>query len=425
MVGARAATLHWRIEIAHIRAMGIEGGLTQEPIRILLVEDDEDDAFLLQRALTKAAPGQFAISRVATLDSARRALVTSPFHVVLSDLSLPDSRGFDTFEKIHEADPEVAIVVLTGNDDERLAVRALNEGAQDYLVKGKADGQSLVRSMRYAIERNRSRRLEMDNTALESEIRARKLAQEQLERVAAQLQASNRELQQFASVASHDLQEPLRKIVVFGDRLRQKFGGELGDQGNDYIARMMNAAGRMQTLIDDLLEFSRVVTRARPFVAVDLAEVVREVLGDLEVLIESKGAVVDVGSLPTIQADPTQLRQVFQNLIANAMKFQGDGAVPHVVIRADPATCQGLAGWKLTVRDNGIGFEQAHAERIFAPFQRLHGRSEFGGSGIGLAIVRRIVERHNGTIVAEGNPGHGAVFTILLPAEGDAVPTAA
>ena len=405
--------------------MSVAGVPGQEPIRILLVEDDEDDAFLLQRALTKAAPGQFAISRVGTLEAARRTLISSPFHVVLSDLSLPDSRGFDTFEKIHEADPEVAIVVLTGNDDERLAVRALNEGAQDYLVKGRADGQSLVRSMRYAIERNRSRRLELDNSALESEIRARKLAQEQLERVAAQLEASNRELQQFASVASHDLQEPLRKIVVFGDRLRQKFGGELGDQGNDYIERMMNAAGRMQTLIDDLLEFSRVVTRARPFVPVALGDVVREVLGDLEVLIESKGAVVDVGDLPTIQADPTQVRQVFQNLLANAMKFQGDGAVPHVVIRAEQAICSGSPGWKLTVRDNGIGFEQQHAERIFAPFQRLHGRSEFGGSGIGLAIVRRIVERHKGTIVADGTPGQGAVFTVVLPADSDAVSSAA
>ncbi len=391
--------------------------MTQESIRILLVEDDEDDAFLLQRALTKTAPGQFAISLVGTLDEARRALVSSQFHVVLSDLSLPDSRGLETFEKIHEADPEVAIVVLTGNDDERLAVRALNEGAQDYLVKGKADGQSLVRSMRYAIERNRSRRLERDNTALEGEIRARKLAQEQLEHVAAQLEASNRELQQFASVASHDLQEPLRKIVVFGDRLRTKFSGGLGEQGQDYLERMMNAAERMQTLINDLLEFSRVVTRARPFVPVEIGQVVKEVLGDLEVLIESKGAVVDVGPMPTISADPTQMRQVFQNLLANAMKFQGEGAVAQVVIRAESASCGGRPGWRITVRDNGIGFEQHHAERIFAPFQRLHGRSEFGGSGIGLAIVRRIVERHGGTITAQSAPGQGATFIILIPAE--------
>jgi len=399
--------------------------LSQEPIRILLVEDDEDDAFLLQRALTKTAPGQFDVQRVVTLEDALRTLISAQFSVVLSDLSLPDSRGFETFERIHEADPEVAIVVLTGNDDERLAVRSLNEGAQDYLVKGKADGQSLVRSIRYAIERNRSRRLERDNTALEGEVRARKLAQERLERVAAQLESSNRELQQFASVASHDLQEPLRKIVVFGDRLRAKFGDQLGEQGGDYVDRMMNAAGRMRTLIDDLLEFSRVVTRARPLVPVDVAEVIREVLGDLEVLIESKGAVVDIGDLPTIQADPTQLRQVFQNLLANAMKFQGEGAVPHVAIRAEQAACGASPGWRITVRDNGIGFEQQHAERIFAPFQRLHGRSEFGGSGIGLAIVRRIVERHGGTIVAESSVGHGALFSILVPAEGESVTSAA
>lgn len=395
--------------------------MSQEPIRILLVEDDEDDAFLLERSLTKAAPGQFSIERVGTLEDARRALAASPFHVVLSDLSLPDSRGLETFEKIHEEDSEVAIVVLTGNDDERLAVRALNEGAQDYLVKGKADGQSLVRSMRYAIERNRRRHLEQHNTALEDEIRARQLAQERLERVAAQLEASNRELQQFASVASHDLQEPLRKIVVFGDRLRSKFGDQLGEQGGDYIDRMMNAAGRMRTLIDDLLEFSRVVTRARPFDAVDLGEVLQEVLVDLEVLIESRGAVIDIGDLPTIQADPTQVRQVFQNLLTNALKFQGEGAVPHVVVRAEPASCGSRPGWTLTVRDNGIGFEQEHAG-IFAPFQRLHGRSEFGGSGIGLAIVKRIVDRHGGTISAEGNLGQGACFTVVLPSEGDAVP---
>lgn len=391
--------------------------MSTEPFRILLVEDDEDDAFLLQRALTKAAPGQFEISLAGTLDAARRSLLSSSFHVVLSDLSLPDSRGLDTFERIQEADPEVAIVVLTGIDDERLAVRALNEGAQDYLVKGKADGQALVRSMRYAIERNRSRRLEKDNTALAGEIRARKLAQEQLERLAAQLEASNRELQQFASVASHDLQEPLRKIVVFGDRLRSKFADPLGEQGRDYIERMMNAAERMQTLINDLLEFSRVVTRARPFVPVAVDQIVREVLGDLEILIETKHATVDVGDMPTLSADPTQLRQVFQNLLANAMKFQPEGSAPSVAIRSEAAQVAGKAAWRITVKDNGIGFDPVHAERIFAPFQRLHGRSEYGGSGIGLAIVRRIVERHGGTATAESAPGEGATFTLLLPAE--------
>lgn len=390
---------------------------TDDPIRILLVEDEEDDAFLLQRALAKTAPGQFEMTNVATLKEALRALETSRFHVVLSDLSLPDSRGLETFERIHEADPAVAVVVLTGNDDERLAVRALNEGAQDYLVKGRVDGQSLVRSMRYAIERNRSNQLERDNAALESEIRARKLTQEKLERLTVRLEVSNRELQQFASVASHDLQEPLRKIVVFGDRLKTKHSANLGEQGADYVSRMMNAAERMQTLIDDLLEFSRVVTRARPFVRLDPARIIEEVLTDLEVLIESKSAIIEVGELPELSADPTQLRQVFQNLIVNAMKFQPEGRIPRVEIRSAPATLDSTAGVRITVSDNGIGFEQQHAERIFAPFQRLHGRSEYGGSGIGLAVVRRIVERHGGTISAESAPGEGATFTILLPIE--------
>ena len=388
-----------------------------DPIRILLVEDEANDAFLLQRALARTAPGQFEMTNVATLAEALQTLASTRFNVVLSDLSLPDSRGLETFERIHEADPGVAVVVLTGNDDERLAVRALNEGAQDYLVKGRVDGQSLVRSMRYAIERNRSNQLERDNAALASEIRARKLAQEKLERLTMRLEVSNRELQQFASVASHDLQEPLRKIVVFGDRLKSKHSPDLNEQGVDYINRMMNAAERMQTLINDLLEFSRVVTRARPFVTVDPARVIEEVLTDLEVLIESKSAIVEVGQIPQLSADPTQLRQVFQNLIVNALKFQVEGATPYVEIHSSPAILGSAPGVRITVTDNGIGFDQQYAERIFAPFQRLHGRGEYGGSGIGLAVVRRIVERHAGTITAQSTPGHGATFTVLLPIE--------
>ncbi len=393
--------------------------MNDDLIRVLLVEDEEDDAFLLERALTKTAPGQFEMTKVATLAGALQMLETSSFHVVLADLSLPDSRGLDAFERVHEANPGLAVVVLTGNDDERLAVRALNEGAQDYLVKGRVDGQSLVRSMRYAIERNRCTRLERDNVALESEVRARRLAQEELERLTVRLEARNRELQQFASVASHDLQEPLRKIVVFGDRLKNKHSANLGEQGADYVNRMTNAAERMQTLIDDLLEFSRVVTRARPFVKLDPVRVVEEVLADLEVLIESKSAIVEVGPIPELSADPTQLRQVFQNLIVNAIKFQTDGNMPRIVIKSSPAVLGSAPGVSISVSDNGIGFEQQHSERIFAPFQRLHGRSEYGGSGIGLAVVRRIVERHGGTISAVSSPGHGATFTFLLPIEQD------
>ena len=252
---------------------------------LLLIEDSEADRVLISAMLAERDAGAWRVESHATLADGlallRQSELPQRFAAILVDLSLPDSQGLDTVATVLDVAKSLPIVVLTGNDDERLAIRALNEGAQDYLVKGKADGQSLVRSMRYAIERNRSRRLERDNTALEGEIRARKLAQEQLERVAAQLEASNRELQQFASVASHDLQEPLRKIVVFGDRLRTKFSSELGEQGRDYVDRMMNASGRMQTLINDLLEFSRIVTRARPFVAVEVAKVIREVLGDL------------------------------------------------------------------------------------------------------------------------------------------------
>ena len=336
---------------------------------------------------------------------------------MLADLSLPDSRGFDTFTSLRDAAGNVPIVLLTGTDDETLAVRALGEGAEDYLVKGRADGQSLVRAVRYAVERARRRRLERDNAALEAEVRARTLAQLELERLAARLEASNAELQRFAFVASHDLQEPLHKIVAFGDRLKDRFAPALGEQGGDYLERMRSAATRMQALIDDLLELSRVVRSERAFQDVDLGRVVHEVLGDLEMRIEAAQAEVRVGSLPVVQGDRTQLRQVFQNLLSNALKFQAAGTPPRIEVDAELVEAQGPPRWRLRVTDNGIGFDAEYAEKIFEPFQRLHGRGTYAGTGIGLAIVRRVAQRHGGKAWAEGRPGRGATFVVELPAK--------
>ncbi|MFQ6017924.1 MAG: ATP-binding protein [Kiloniellaceae bacterium] len=256
------------------------------------------------------------------------------------------------------------------------------------------------------------------------DITERTRAERAVVRQAAELARSNAELEQFAYVASHDLQEPLRKIQAFGGRIKRKKHEALGDDGRDHLERMLSAAQRMQVLINDLLTLSRAGTSAQHFVPVDLAEVAHEVVADLEVRIQATGATVEVGDLPTIDADPTQIRQLIQNLISNALKFHRPEERPAVRVRA---RCFNVPGTSLKasdgagevcqflVEDNGIGFDQRHQERIFAVFGRLHGRGEYDGTGVGLAICRKIVGRHNGDITAEGKPGHGSTFIVTLP----------
>ncbi|MEK7706635.1 MAG: ATP-binding protein [Verrucomicrobiota bacterium] len=268
------------------------------------------------------------------------------------------------------------------------------------------------------------------------DITERKQAAEMLAQRVAELARSNAELEQFAFVASHDLQEPLRKIQAFGDRLKTKCDEVKLESGRDYLDRMQSAAARMQTLINDLLTFSRVISRTQPFAPVNLATVTREVLNDLEIRIEKNNAQVQVGELPTVEGDAMQIRQLLQNLIGNALKFQPPGATPVVRIQgrvvvqpsghgntvfvanksADGSEVTlGEEFCELTVQDNGIGFDEKYLDKIFAVFTRLHGRQEYEGTGIGLAVCRRIADRHGGTITARSAPGQGATFVVRLP----------
>jgi PAS domain S-box-containing protein len=255
------------------------------------------------------------------------------------------------------------------------------------------------------------------------DITERRRAEEELKEIAARLTRSNRELQDFAYIASHDLQEPLRKIQTFGDRLKNRYSEKLDETARDYLERMQSAAARLQTLITDLLAFSRVMSREQPFEQVSLDKLAREVISDLEVLIEKTGGKVEIGPLPVVEADPTQMRQLLQNLIGNALKFHRPDQPPVVTLSSEisssangaPALCQ------ISVADNGIGFDEKYLDRIFAVFQRLHGRSEYEGTGVGLAICRKIVERHGWTITARSEPGAGATFIITLPAQAASV----
>lgn len=288
-----------------------------------------------------------------------------------------------------------------------------------------ANGFGLILSLGifYVWYRNENKVTELNsalavaNAELEEKVGVRTQA---LLQYSEELQRSNRELEEFAFVASHDLQEPLRKIRAFGDRLQQKFSNELGQVGGDYVMRMQAASGRMSALIDDLLSFSRVTTKQRPFVSVDLNEVMRHAMDDLDYTIEESNAQLHIDPLPTIDADASQIAQVFMNLIANSLKFHPIDVRPIVTVTCEANVPSPLAGderaWCcLRFADQGIGFEAQYAERVFSLFQRLHSREEYSGTGIGLALCRKIIERHGGTITAQSEPGEGAIFTIYLP----------
>ncbi len=248
------------------------------------------------------------------------------------------------------------------------------------------------------------------------DITERKRVEEAIAQKAAELARSNAELEQFAFVASHDLQEPLRKIQAFGDRLKGKFGGAVAAEAQEYLERMQSAAARMRTLINDLLSFSRVIRRTEPFISVDLGAVTKGVLGDLEVRIEKSGAMIQVGELAVIEADPMQMHQLLLNLLSNALKFQPPGGIPVVKVRSRTFTAlSGEQFCEISVEDNGIGFDEKYLEKMFAVFQRLHGRSEYEGTGVGLAVCRRITDRHHGTITARSQVGQGTIFIVTLP----------
>ena len=372
--------------------------------KILIVDDEPGNVLLLEQMMI-----QEGYSNLYSTSESTRTLglfEEAQPDLVLLELNMPRMNGFEVMEQLKKVDPEslVPILVLTAMKDGETKLRALRSGAKDFLSKPFDLTEASLRIKNLLEMRLLHQRVQMHSQILEEQVQYR----------TAELERSAEELTNFAYIASHDLQEPLRKIIAFGDRLVVKFGSVLNDTGKDYIERMQKSALRMKGLIDDLLQFSRVTMRSAPFQEIDLNEVISEVLSDLEVQVERTKGRVEVDNLPKIEGGKFQMRQLFQNLISNGLKYHSDEVAPVIKVK--------YAGFdkdleEIHIQDNGKGFDEKHLDRIFRPFERLHGHSEYGGTGMGLAICYKIVEHHKGHITAKSQPNEGATFIVKLPSK--------
>jgi light-regulated signal transduction histidine kinase (bacteriophytochrome) len=421
------------------------------PVNILLVDDQPANLLALEATLADLGEN---LVRASSGQEALRQLLRDDFAVILLDVQMPVLDGFETARLIRgrEKSRYTPIVFLTAYGDSRFTVAdAYALGAVDFLVKPlvpiilrakvqafvelfrkteqvRRQGERLREMERQEFERRlteeklrlaeeRYRETQRLNEELEQRVRQRTAELErevgERKRMLAELTRSNRELEQFAYVASHDLKEPLRKVRVYLQLLQRRCGEVLGEQGGQYLAYAVDAAERMQTLVQDLLAYARVGSRGNALAPVDCATVFAEAVANLEAAIQESGAALTCGALPTVEADRTQLVQLFQNLLGNAIKFRGEHPP---VVRVEAVHNQ--TEWLFTVRDNGIGIDRRYVDRLFVLFERLHNRSEYPGTGLGLAICKKIVERHGGRIGVESEPGKGSTFWFTLPAGG-------
>ena len=339
--------------------------------------------------------------------------------LILLDAMMPGWDGFETCRRL-KADPATAaipVIFMTALSDIGDKVRAYGAGGVDYITKPFHAEEVLARVNTHLSLRNMQRELQERNEALQREIRERQRAEQVLAERSRELARSNAELERMAYIASHDLQEPLRMVASYVQLLERRYMGQLDADAHEFIGFAVDGARRMQALIDDLLTISRVGTKARPLQDLELGEVLATAMRSLRITIEERQAEVQADALPVVRGDAAQLTQVLQNLLSNAIKFC-QAVPPRVAISAQ----RDGALWRICVRDNGIGVPQEYREKIFGMFQRLHGRREYAGTGIGLAICQKIVERHGGTIRVEEAEGGGSAFIFTLQAAGQEEP---
>jgi signal transduction histidine kinase len=364
-------------------------------LRVLIVEDNSADAELVRRELRRSG-FQVMSQEVQTADQFRRALRESPPNVVLADYNLGQWRGMETLDIMREEGVEAPLILVSGALGDVTAVECIKNGATDYVLK---DGLArLPISIRRALQEKRLRE-------------ERKQAMEALSKKAEALTRSNQDLEQFAYVASHDLQEPLRMVATYTQLLAERYKGKLDESADKYIGYAVEGALRMQTLIQDLLAFSRAGRAGTEMEDTDCDRVVQNALANLQAAVSESGALVAFKDLPHVLGNAKQLQQMFQNLIGNGIKFRG-GDAPLIQIEVERRG----SDWWFAVRDNGIGIAPEYADEIFVIFKRLHTRTEYSGNGIGLSICKKIIEQHGGKIWVETHDGPGTTFRFTLPA---------
>lgn len=399
--------------------------------KILLVDDREDNLLSIEAILQ---PNGYQFVKAGSGRQALKILLSEfDFAMILMDVKMPNLNGFETAALIYEREKlkHIPIIFITANNfgDENM-FKGYQTGAVDYIYKP-INPDILRAKVGVLIELYRKTRLLHEqeqkliaiNRSLENEVKDRKASEEkvlQLNRQLLQninsLESANKDLEQFAFMASHDLQEPLRKILMFSDRLYQKYQSVLQEDVR-LINRIQSSAERMQALIVDILAFSRISIEKPNFVASDMNEIVREIVADIDDEIKLKDAVIKLDNLPLLYVNPRLMRMLFYNLINNALKYCRKDVTPEIRISVENGIAPNREKkyCRILVEDNGIGFDQKYAEDIFGMFKRLHHDSEFSGTGIGLALCKKIVEQHNGAIAALSKLNSGSKFIVSLP----------
>ena len=410
---------------------------------ILIVDDKPENILSIRKTLELY---KFEVDAALSGEEALKKILKNSYTLIILDVQMPSMDGFEVAEAIsgYSKAKDIPIIFLSAvNKDKRFIVKGYDSGGIDYITKPVDPEILLMKVKTFSRLYQQSLELKQIHQSLKEEVEVRKLAQEaliahqqqvnemleqkvrerteELREINKSLEASNHDLQQFASVASHDLKEPLRKIQLFGAILRDKF---LNADPNalSYMERIVGSSERMARLINDLLNYSR-LSVASIYEPTDFNVVVQEILSDLELMITEKDAVINVEKIPQIEAVPGQIRQVFQNIISNALKFSRRDVPPQVHISAelvtdlnpDSAAFAGGHYCRIVIRDNGIGFNEKYLSKIFTIFQRLHTSELYEGTGIGLAIAKKVIDKHAGVITARSKEGEGTAFVIVLP----------
>ncbi len=407
--------------------------------KILLVDDREDNLMSLESILE--ADGYQFIKATSGRQALKILLSEFDFALILMDVKMPNLNGFETASLIYEREKlkHIPIIFITANNygDENV-FKGYKSGAVDYIYKPVNPDLLRAKVTVFVDLYKKTQKLHAQeqkliaiNRNLETEIKDRKASEQKVKELNKQLienidrlEALNKDLDQFAFMASHDLQEPLRKIRTFSDRLVLKHKGGLDQDGLMCIDRIQNASERMQALISDILDFSRISSAEYTFLETNINELIQDAIADLDPIIKEKGATFEIEKIPTLTVNPRLIRALFQNLIGNSLKYSRADVKPHITIKSEcnPNSNNGAQGngksnsyCRIYVSDNGIGFDQEYAEQIFGMFKRLHLTSEFEGTGIGLALCKKIIEKHHGFISARSKVNEGSTFIISLP----------